>query len=882
MEYDKRCTKCSLSSGCKTTLLFGRGAHSSRTKLMIVQDYPTYFDNLRDMVASGDTGAKLNYFLDKVGIKFSEVFFTSAIKCTPKQASDVKGQHIEMCREYLLSEVMEHKPRLILTMGKTAHQMLTGKKSLADFAGHFIDFDFSYEVEAAGNTRLIKFETKLLPTFSLSSSLKKWEVSGDIIHHFGKAKAYLATGEIPPLLTPKVNTILTLTALNEFVEIAREQKYCASDLETTGFDFFRHKIINAGFAFNKNLTHILFLEQYKKAHSEKWTKQEISRGVEINKFTKQHHKSIHTAIKTVNSFDNLSFIFHNGKFDLKFLLFNGMPIKNFKWDTLIADSLIDENVTHSLNYCLERRDINFGPYDTELWKYVSKDVKKRRTYQFIPPPLMEQYLGFDCSGAFRLFEQQVKEIKREGMTEHLMKQKMPILKHIMESEYVGVKIDKKLLLDTSKIITKKFEELQLVLDKLTSIDAFNPNSPKQILTYMIENHYPFEKLKIKRNKTGYSTNETALLKFTKFKKYSALPQVILNFKKLSKIKGTYVDGKNGKGGFVKYLDLDNRIHANFNLHTARTSRHTCNSPSLQVWPRPVKGLPNSRNVILPTDNNWVLFEADFVALEQYIVAALSEDMNLISNLKTLPDIHAFNAVNLGHTLGTIDKSVSYEQFLECIGKGKISKDKLDPDILYKFTNLRTQAKMIGFGLNYGKMASSYAEEFKITIDKAQDMIDAYFSLYPQLKHWRDEKVKEALTKGFISLPSGRKRRFGMATDFLNSKFGENVWISKNLKEEIGRQAMNTPVQGGAHEVFEPAILRLMDSIKQQNIQARALMFIHDGVVGECHKSEVKRIGDIIQSVMPTILNKGKKSELLLKIDHDFYASCWYSEKVKYS
>jgi len=176
----------------------------------------------------------------------------------------------------------------------------------------------------------------------------------------------------------------------------------------------------------------------------------------------------------------------------------------------------------------------------------------------------------------------------------------------------------------------------------------------------------------------------------------------------------------------------------------------------------------------------------------------------------------------------------------------------------------------------------FAEEFKISEDEAQDMIDAYFEIYKGMRKWRENIVKEALTKGVIKLHNGRKRRFTMAVDWLNSEHAEGLWSTKKLKEEISRQAMNFPVQGGAHAEFEPAYLRLIKRFREEEIDAKLLLLIHDDIVGECKPEHAPQVATAIGEEMISTLNKGTEFEITLRIAPDFYKDCWYSEKVEIS
>lgn len=899
------CNKCSISSYCTNSLLWGRGSKPVKTKYFVIQDYPTRVDDRFNNTLSGDGQDKFNYFLEKAGIDHKEVFFSSAIKCYAKETSNIKNKHIEACRDYLFKEIADHNPDVIIPMGKVAWQMVSNHQSVREFRGHFDNFELDYEIEVNGREVEKKIRVKMLPTWGLNASLMKWEYNDDIIRDLQKAKKYVETKKIDLTEMPIPNTILTKQGLKDFIEKYREVKFATTDFETTGFSFFKDKIINAGYCSGDTKPEVIYLEPYQKEHMAKydkkknqwkpiWDKANIERAREINSFLKYNRNACIEAMRTVNGFDHIKWALHNGKFDLKFAAHNKIPYKRFYYDSLVGDSVIDENLGHSLNIAMERRNINFGPYDTKLWKYTNKDENKKKSYQYIPPLFLEDYLAVDVYGDFLLCKEQFRELKEEGQWDYYFKQRHPALvKKLVPMEFTGVKINKKHLMKISKKIQRKQETLNYKLRELTGIEDFNPNSPKQILDYMHENNYPFDKLKIKETKTGFSTGAKELEKFLHFKKYKDFPKLLLDIKKITKIKGTYIDGKNGKGGMVQYLDKRHRVHANFNCWTPRTSRYSCNRPSLQVWPRPIKGLPNARQAIIPTNKDWCLFEADYSQLEINIVAALSKDVVLIDRLQKGMDLHCVNAADLGRILGTCPDWVKYEHMVVANGKQDdvgldsyvvkiIEEELLKRKFDFDWKEARTQAKNVGFGLNYGKGHKTFAKEFGISEEEAEDMVAAYFELYCGMKDWRDKIVEQALTKGFITLLNGRKRRFNSAIDWINSEYADRAWSAKMIREEISRQAMNAPVQGGAHDVFEPACLRLISRIKKEKLKARLLLSIHDGIVGECPIHERPAVKQIIEEEMPVTFMKNTKNELTLKIDTDFYEWEWYGKKLKIS
>jgi uracil-DNA glycosylase family 4 len=1318
-----RCNDCDLYivGKCKNTLISGRGSKPSKTKYLIVQDCPTNYDDICETALTGDTKAKLNYFLEKAGIDYNEVYFTSALKCYVKEISKIKKSHIDECSKYLLTEIVEHRPEVIITMGKYAYKMLSDNNSIREFRGHFDEFEIDYNVS---DTVSRTFKCPVMPTWGLRGSLMKWEYNEDIIRDFKKANQYTVDKILPVTPPPKVNTILTVKGLKDFVEKYREVKYATTDFETTGLDFWKDSIINSGYCSGDGVADIIFMSKYLKDHTLKWDKKEVERAKEINSFLKVNRGKCLGAMKLVHGFDNLKLILHNGKFDSKFATRYGMPYKNFWFDTMRADPLIEENIGHALNICMERRGINFGPYDTLLWGYINKGEKNRKSYQYVPPQLLEYYLGIDVHGCWKLFEKIKKELKEEGMVNHFMKTCMPSTRMVCDMEYTGVKYDKEALLKAGKTIEKAQIKVKKQLTELTGNEEFNPNSTKQVVDYMLANDYPLRRLDIKKNATGYSTAEEELKKLMKYKKYNKFPGLVIKSKKLVKLRGTYIDGQDNdeSGGFLKHLDNDNYIHASFNLHSVKTSRMSCfrkgskvdvvrdisknpkginiervkigdmvycydddgglairevtktfdngvkslvrlhwrsvsgktgyidvtpehgagvwsggykrvdqlvsgdrlmflsrclaggsyqqlnykdakniksrdsrlehrfimkhmtglshevvhhidhnklnnsfgnlegmtnsdhashhakerwlsgkmvnsvqcgedntnyynwsktqtlkvlarcrgrikksgydfytvehycdkygidttwvrkrynyggqlinynmalaaskmtlkcahgylrvgdvvckeifnyygikyiskpripplnkgsspykklskydlikevfnckgklldtntmpykslcrqlkdnsvdyvkmkyrfvggryinkgllryydslntapnvelgitpvrflrlcdshnyiprdnhyvdyiedigildnvyclevkdyhnfivneikfsncGSPSLQVFPRPVKGLPNTRNFIIPSSEDRILFECDYSALELKLVAAMSKDINMTKKIQDGIDLHCDNAITIGGALDTIPSWVTYDHMLLANDKIELIKDvdtinelmediKKHTEVNYKET--RTRAKNLSFGLNYGQSHHTFAKDFNIPLDDSEDMVDAYFDEYYGLKAFRDKIVHDALNNGFITLPSGRKRRFHPATDWINSEYADGIWSVDFIKGEVERQAMNFPVQGGAHEIFEKAILRLTRRFNEEGIDARLLLLIHDGIVGECKRSDLEIVKKCMLEEVPVTMNKGTDFEIHIGIDVDFYERGWYGPKIK--
>lgn len=903
------CTKCKFHKCAKNVGIWGKKANrKAKPRIMIIQQAPSRLDNAWGDVLSGDGGEKLNWFLEQSGIDYQDVYFTSAVKCKPENLSDIKKPQISACEPYLLEEIIEIQPEIIICMGKAGFQALLGHTSVYNFRGHIQDFSMKYD-SLNDKDKVLSFECKVMATFDLQGSFGKWEYNDDIIRDFQKVQKYVETKIIDKTPEPEVNLILSLEALDEWVERYKTVKYATTDYETTGLEFWKNLPFNAGYCSEEGKADVLFILPYKNEHTEKWTIEDKKMAKRINDFVKPNQARILQAMREVHGGDT-HWILHNGKFDGKFGMKLKVPYKKFWFDTMNADALIDENLGHSLNIACERRGINYGAYDTKLWKYTNKDEKNKKTYQYVPPAMIVKYLGIDVDACMRLFKKVHAELVEENLLERFLKVKMQTVRDVMRLEYVGFMADKPLIEEAGKVIEGKMDEAQKALEDFTGIDKFNVNSPKQMNEFMVGMGYPLDRAGLKQNKTGYSTAGEELEKLKSFKKNrcNEFPALVKEFKSMSKIKGTYVDGKykgvseRGEevdadlGGMLKHIDRNGRIHTNYNLHSPVTGREGSRAPSVQVWPRPIEGLINCRNFVVPTNKNWCLFEADYSAIEINIVAYLSKDPVLLEQLWKGTDLHCFNAVNIGGFLNMLPKWVKYEHMMIMNGKESDIKDKTkeeiqkykdeieknDPNHELLWKELRTRAKSLAFGLNYGKEAFSFAEEFEISEEEAQAMIDGYFATYKVMKAWRDSIVDHALDHGYVeSTLSGRKRRFYGATEWIYSDRGQECkWSTNKTESEISRQAMNFPVQHGAHTVFEPALIRLNRRFRKEGLKARVLFRIHDGIVGECPKSERLIVDKCMKEELPYLLGAGTDTELQLKVDTDYYDWEWYGKKIK--
>lgn len=663
-ELSKNCIKCKQHEKCRSSCISGYGNPNSQ--VMFILDKPDFSQDRFGDPLGGDIRHIIQYLLEKAGWKtnLDRYYFTFAIKCGLGKKQPTK-KILNYCMPFLEDEIRNIKPKLIIAMGRWGLEPLTGQSSIKEFRGHFLD-QYSIQYEDRNFDREIvhrKLPLTILPMYTFSSCLSEWTHFNYCIHDLKKAKDYLKTGVIPNTPLCKYTICLSKDDLDKAVDIYTKSKYITTDTETTGLYHQKDDVINFGYSNGKE-AHIIYVREYTKEELEfgkkKWPNGDISLAVKVNKFVKENKDYILQCLKTINSSQSKK-IGHNLKFDLKFAKKEGVPYKNFYFDTIIAEALLDENNYKALNDALERNNINFGPYDTQLWKYTNKNEKKRKPYSFVPPELLSKYLAMDVYGDYLLFRCQVRSLKLEPKLLNLLfKQQIPLAKLLAHYEYKGFKVDLKLMDIFSKILEDRIAKKLKEIRKFVKNDDFNPSSTEQLSKYFEEHNYPFEKLHIKMGAKAYSVGKDTLAKFKRIKKYAKLPEMILDYRALVKLKGTYVDGKTGEEGLLSLVS-NSRIYPTHNIAGPVTGRLASSSPSVQVFPKEMQGL-NIRNFFIP-DQNWVVWEADFKTLELKIIAGLSKELTMIHEFQNNIDLHSRNTLMFNSTLHYF-KEMEEEKFLK--------------------------------------------------------------------------------------------------------------------------------------------------------------------------------------------------------------------------
>ncbi|MEO5647744.1 MAG: DNA polymerase, partial [Chitinophagaceae bacterium] len=301
------------------------------------------------------------------------------------------------------------------------------------------------------------------------------------------------------------------------------------------------------------------------------------------------------------------------------------------------------------------------------------------------------------------------------------------------------------------------------------------------------------------------TGEDILLKLAHQNK---IVDEILNFRELSKLKSTYVDAlpriMNPKTG---------RVHTCYGQAIAVTGRLSSTNPNLQNIPiRTARGR-EIRKAFIPRDEDHLLVSADYSQIELRIVAAISNDPNMVEAFRTRKDIHTATA------------SLVFG----------VKEDEVTKEMRYK-------AKSVNFGIIYGQGAFGLSENLGIPRAEAKTMIDNYKAQFPNIQKYMDDTINFCRENGYVETLMGRKR---WLKDINSANFTVRSFAERN--------AINSPIQGSAADMIKLAMIKIHDEFKKLGLRSKMVLQVHDELVFDAHKDEVEHIKPIIINCMQTAL-----------------------------
>lgn len=414
---------------------------------------------------------------------------------------------------------------------------------------------------------------------------------------------------------------------------------------------------------------------------------------------------------------------------------------------------------------------------------------------------VRKYLTYAAYTAFHAYDVLSEKIfSDERLSELYTRIEYPLIFVLQSMEEYGIAVNRNELISFGDNLKVRIEELKNSIYEMAG-EEFNINSTKKLGEIL------FEKLGLpsgKKTKTGYSTNADVLLKLKG--EHEIIP-AILEYRQLTKLLSTYVEGLLG------CIAADGRIHSHFNQTVTATGRISSTDPNLQNIPMRTGIGRELRKVFIPKEDH-IFVDADYSQIELRCMAHLSGDDKLINAFLRGDDIHTMTAS-------------------EVFG---VSQEEVDSD-------MRRKAKAVNFGIIYGISSFGLGQDLDISRKEAQEYIDKYFATYPKVREYLDLQVASAKETGYVATYFGRIRPVPEinSSNFMQRGFGERI-------------AMNSPVQGTAADIIKLAMTAVYEELKKRNLRSRLILQIHDELLIEAHKDELTEVQQLLQESMEKVVN----------------------------
>ncbi len=506
----------------------------------------------------------------------------------------------------------------------------------------------------------------------------------------------------------------------------------------------------------------------------------------------------------------------NIKFDFIVLYHQGI-IMNALEDTMLMSYVLDAGKNRHNMDTLSEIHLN---HKTIAFKDLVGAGKKQINFKDVDVVKAKDYAAEDADITYRLYKIFEKSLKSEKLITIYEIFEKPLIKILAFMEISGVKINNQFLKSLSDKFEAKMRELEKKVFKISKKE-FNIGSTKQLGEIM------YNELKIaslKKTKKGSFATSASVLEDLAYKGHE-LPQLVLDWRQVSKLKNTYSDSLpefiNPKTG---------RVHTSFLLAATTTGRLASSDPNLQNIPIKSDDGKNIRKAFIAENEN-VLISADYNQIEMRILADLADVKELKKAFINNEDIHTLTASQVFN----IDiKKVDYDT--------------------------RRKAKAINFGIIYGISQYGLAKQILVSNNEAEDFLNSYFLKFPEIKEYMKKTISFCRKSGYVNNIFGRRTHLKGIND-------KNYNV-RNFQE---RAAINAPIQGSASEIMRIAMIRLNKRFNDiKNLKTRMLLQIHDELIFESSNDESKKISGIIKDEMTSVAKSDLHSfSIPLTVDINF-------------
>ena len=660
-----------------------------------------------------------------------------------------------------------------------------------------------------------------------------------------KLKEKLVDGKTAAFMSKKLGTIVRDVPIEESLD----------DLKKLDYDYEKLSELYREFEFNSMLDRLP--EEYRKEEVEEISQdnfefveikdlRDIEKEIKDKKYFAfkfitdgkiyEDVKPIYLAVKVkdlevkIISYDDIDFDFlkdlmededveklgYSLKEDIIILMDLGIDIKNYSHDVEIAEYLL--NSTKS-DYDINKISMEYfknGYLDLE--DLLGKGAKKK-TYADLDKEDLFKYFAFVLNTIYRLENIQKEKIEEEEMTSLYQDMELPLVEVLASMEYVGINTDESVLDEIDEQIIEKLKNLEEEIYGEAG-EEFNINSPKQLGIILFEKmDFPV----IKKTKTGYSTSADVL---EKLRGKGEIIDKILDYRKFSKLKSTYIDGL--KSVINKKTK---RIHSRFMQTVTATGRISSTDPNLQNIPIKTEEGRLIRKAFLASEGG-VLVDADYSQIELRVLAALSDDKEMLDAFKHGLDIHRKTASEVFH--------VDYDDVNDL---------------------QRSEAKAVNFGIVYGISDYGLSQNLNIPRKAAKEYIDNYLGHFVGIKDYMSEEIKNGKDKGYVETIFKRRRYIPElnAKNFNIRSFGERI-------------ALNTPIQGSAADIIKIAMVKVYNELKKRNLKSKLIIQIHDELVVDTAEDELEKVKELMKDLMENSVDLNVKLSVDMNTGKNLYES----------
>ena len=490
-------------------------------------------------------------------------------------------------------------------------------------------------------------------------------------------------------------------------------------------------------------------------------------------------------------------VLHNAKYDLEVLQRHengGLDVTPVDDTMLMSYSLDAGRHGHGMDE-LARRHLSHQPI---TFDEVTGTGKGRKPFATVPLDRATAYAAEDADVTLRLWhvlKPRLRTDKALALYEGVERRMVPVLR---DMETAGIKVDGSLLRQTGAEFAERMAALETEIHGIAG-HPFAVGSPKQLGDVL------FGELGLpggRKGKSGAYSTDVFVLEELAASTGHPLPRKVLDWRQLSKLNSTYVEGLQAQ------MAADGRVHTDFSMAITSTGRLSSTEPNLQNIPIRTEEGARIRRAFVAEEGH-LLLAADYSQIELRLLAHVAEVPSLREAFAQGQDIHTRTASDIF----------------------KVAPDKVDRE-------LRRRAKTINFGIIYGMSAFGLAGRLGIGAGEARGIIDAYFAQYPGIRDAMEGFKEEARIHGFVRTP-----------------FGRALWVpnitARNQSERgnAERAAINAPFQGGAAEIIKRAMVRLPRALRDAALSARMLLQVHDELLFEVPEGELEATTGVVREVM---------------------------------